>query len=181
MGPGQVGRYDSESVRNGTARFIAFERGGNRRPPRDPLADWRELRVTERRTMVDFAHFVRDLVDVRYNKEAEAVVRVMDNLNTHAIGSLYEAFGPEEARRVAEKLEVHSTPRHGSWPNRAEVEPSVPARQCLDERMEDRTTPAREVAAWEAPRNDKKIGAGWRFTAADARGKLKRLYPAIHG
>ena len=171
MGPGQVGRCDNEYVRNGTANlFVAFE----------PLAGWRHVEVTDTRTRKDFARFVKDLVDGRY-KDAEKVVLVMDNLNTHTIGSLYEAFTPEEARRIAGKLEIHHTPKHGSWLNAAEIELSVLARQCLDERMEDRPTLARQVAAWEAPRNETTIGADWRFTTADARIKLKRLYPAVNG
>ncbi len=170
-GPGQVARYDCEYVRNGTANlFLAFE----------PLAGWRHVEATDSRKRGDFAHFVRDLVDGRY-KEAERVVLVMDQLNTHGIGSLYEAFPPAEARRIADRLEVHHTPKHGSWLNMAEVEFSVLERQCLDERMEDKATLAREVAAWEAPRNEKKVGADWRFTNADARVKLKRLYPSTDG
>ena len=135
--------------------------------------------VTDRRTRADFAHFVRDVVDGRY-RDAERVVLVMDNLNTHTIGSLYEAFEPAEARRIADKLEIHYTPKHGSWLNMAEVELSVLARQCLDERMADKATLAGEVAAWEADRNDRKVGIDWRFTTADARIKLRRLYPAAH-
>jgi len=171
MRPGDAGRYDGEYVRNGTANlFIASE----------PLAGWRHVEVTGRRTRADFAHFVRDLVDGRY-RDAERVVLVMDNLNTHTTGSLYEAFEPAEARRIADKLEIHYTPRHGSWLNMAEVELSVLARQCLDERMEDKATVVREVAAWEADRNQRKVGIDWRFTTADARIKLKRLYPAAQG
>ncbi len=171
MRPGDVGRYDGEYVRNGTANlFIASE----------PLAGWRHVEVTDRRTRADFAHFVRDLVDGRY-RDAERVVLVMDNLNTHTIGSLYEAFEPAEARRIADKLEIHYTPRHGSWLNMAEVELSVLARQCLDDRVEDKASLVRAVAAWEADRNERKVGIDWRFTTADARIKLRRLYPAAHG
>lgn len=171
MRPGDVERCDGEYVRNGTANlFVASE----------PLAGWRHMEVTDRRTRADFAHFVRDLVDGRY-RDAERIVLVMDNLNTHTIGSLYEAFAPPEARRIADKLEIHYTPKHGSWLNMAEVELSVLARQCLDERMEDKATLVREVAAWEADRNESKVGINWRFTTADARIKLKRLYPAAHG
>ncbi len=171
MRPGDVERCDGEYVRNGTANlFIASE----------PLAGWRQLAVTDRRTRRDFAHFVRDLVDGRY-RDAERIVLVMDNLNTHTIGSLYEALAPAEARRIAEKLEIHYTPKHGSWLNMAEVELSVLARQCLDDRMEDKATVVREVAAWEADRNLRKVGIDWRFTTADARIKLKRLYPSAEG
>ena len=119
-------------------------------------------------------------VDGRY-KDAEKVVLVMDNLNTHTLGSLYEAFGPAEARRIADRLEIHYTPKHGSWLNMAEAELSVLARQCLDRRIPEKAMLAREVAAWEAARNDRKVGADWRFTTADAREKLKRLYPAVEG
>jgi hypothetical protein len=171
MRPGDVERCDGEYVRNGTANlFIASE----------PLAGWRQVAVTDRRTRRDFAHFVRDLVDGRY-RDAERIVLVMDNLNTHTIGSLYEALAPAEARRIAEKLEIHYTPKHGSWLNMAEVELSVLARQCLDDRMEDKAMVVREVAAWEADRNLRKVGIDWRFTTADARIKLKRLYPSAEG
>ena len=171
MRPGDVERCDGEYVRNGTANlFVASE----------PLAGWRHVEVTDRRTRADFAHFVRDLVDGRY-RDAERVVLVMDNLNTHTTGSLYEAFAPAEARRIAEKLEVHYTPKHGSWLNMAEVELSVLSRQCLDRRIEDKPTLVSEVAAWEAQRNQRKVGIDWRFTTADARIKLKRLYPSAEG
>ena len=171
MRPGEVARHDSEYVRNGTANlFVATE----------PLAGWRHVAVTDHRTRTDFAHFVRDLVDGRY-ADAERVVLVMDNLNTHSIGSLYEAFEPAEARRIADKLEIHYTPKHGSWLNMAEVELSVLSRQCLGDRMEDKPTLVREVGAWEADRNRRKVGIDWRFTTADARIKLKRLYPSAHG
>jgi hypothetical protein len=169
--PGRVERYDCEYVRNGTANlFMAFE----------PLAGWRHVAVTDTRTRKDFAWFVRDLVDGRY-KEAEKVVLVMDQLNTHGIASLYEAFTPAEARRIADKLEVHHTPKHGSWLDMAEIELSVLARQCLDRRIEDKPTLAREVAAWESPRNASAVKADWQFTAADARIKLRKLYPTIDG
>ena len=167
--PGRPARYDSEYVRHGTANlFVAFE----------PLAGWREVRVTDSRTRRDWAWFVKGLVDGRY-KDAERVVLVMDNLNTHAPASLYEAFEPAEARRIAERLEIHYTPKHGSWLNMAEIELAAMSKQCLDERMEDKPALAREVAAWQAPRNDQRIGADWRFTTADARIKLKHLYPSV--
>jgi transposase len=168
--PGQVERYDCEYVRNGTANlFVAFE----------PLAGWRRVAVTDTRTRTDFAAFVKSLVDVRY-KDAEKVVVVMDNLNTHSAGSFYEAFEPAEARRLAGRLEIHYTPKHGSWLNMAELELSALGRQCLGERTEDKPTLAREVAAWEADRNRRNVKADWKFTTADARVKLKRLYPSIH-
>ena len=167
--PGDPARYDSEYVRNGTANlFVAFE----------PLAGWRRVAVTDTRTRADWAWFVKDLVDGRY-KDADKVVLVMDNLNTHTAGSLYEAFPPDEARRIADKLEIHYTPKHGSWLNMAEIELAALANQCLDDRMEDKATLARAVAAWEADRNERKVGADWRFTTADARIKLKRLYPSV--
>lgn len=167
--PGVPMRYDCEYVRNGTANlFMAFE----------PLAGWRHVEVTDGRRRGDWAWFVKDLLDGRY-KDAERVVLVMDQLNTHSIGSLYATFPPEEARRLAERLEVHHTPKHGSWLNMAEIELSVLGRQCLDERMEDKPQLKRHVAAWEATRNQKHCRVDWRFTAADARVKLKRLYPSV--
>jgi len=167
MTPGQPRKYDSEYVRNGTANlFVATE----------PLAGWRQVQVTDARKRIDFAAFVRDLVDGRY-KHAIKVVLVMDNLNTHSVASLYEAFAPAEAKRIADKLEIHYTPKHGSWLNMAEIELSVLGRQCLDRRIEDQATLVSEVAAWESARNAARTGINWRFTAADARIKLKRLYP----
>ena len=167
--PGQVCRYDGEYVRNGVANlFLAFE----------PLAGWRQVEVTDRRKRVDWAWFVKGLLDGRY-KSAERVVLVMDQLNTHSAASLYEAFGPEEARRLAARLEIHHTPKHGSWLNMAEIELSVLARQCLAERAEDKPALAAEVAAWQRTRNRRHCRVDWRFTAADARIKLKRLYPSV--
>ena len=167
--PGRPERYDCEYVRDGTANlFVAFE----------PLAGWRHVDVTDTRARTDWAWFVRGLVDGRY-RDADTVVLVMDNLNTHTLGSLYEAFPPDEARRLADKLEIHYTPKHGSWLNMAEFELSALGRQCLAERTEDKPTLARDVAAWEADRNRRKVKARWKFTAADARVKLKRLYPSI--
>jgi hypothetical protein len=167
--PGEPARYDCEYVRNGTANlFVAFE----------PLAGWRQVAVTDARTRRDWAWFIKGLVDGRY-ADAERVVLVMDQLNTHAIPSLYEAFAPDEARRIRDKLEIHHTPKHGSWLNMAEIELSVLARQCLDERTEDKPALVRATTAWEARRNAAKAGARWRFTTDDARVKLKRLYPSI--
>ena len=169
MRPGDAERCDGEYVRNGTCNlFVATE----------PLAGWRHVAVTDTRTRLDFAHFVRDLVDGRY-RDAERVVLVMDNLNTHTAGSLYEAFEPAEARRIAAKLEIHYTPKHGSWLNMAEVELSVLSRQCLDRRVADRAELQAQVAAWQATRNRKHCRMDWQFTAADARVKLKRLYPSV--
>jgi transposase len=134
--------------------------------------------VTERRTAVDFAHEVRDLPEVRY-PHAEQVVLVMDNLNTHKPAALYEAFEPAVARALLERLEIHYTPKHGSWLNMAEIELSVLSRQCLDRRIPDLETLTREVAAWEQARNADSPPVHWRFTTPDARLKLKRLYPSI--
>jgi hypothetical protein len=168
--PGQVERQDCEYERNGTANiFIGFE----------PLRGKRFTEVTEQRTRVDWAHWVKRLVDERY-PEAELIVLVMDNLNVHGIASLYEAFPPAEAKRLAMKLEIHHTPKHGSWLNMAEIEASVLRRQCLDgRRIPNRAMLARELGAWERRRNRKSAKIDWRFTMDDARIKLKRLYPSM--
>jgi len=167
--PGRPERYDYEYVRNGTANLFMIS---------EPLLGWRAVQVTERRTAVDFAEVVRWLVE-EVHEDAEKVVLVMDNLNTHRIASLYEAFEPGRARRIAEKLEIHYTPVHGSWLNMAEIELSVLARQCLDRRIGSREELEREVAAWEEGRNERQVEVDWQFTTADARIKLRRLYPAI--
>lgn len=167
MTPEHCQKQDSEYVRNGTANlFVATE----------PLAGWRHVEVTQTRTRLDFAAFVRDLVDGRY-KDAIKVVLVMDHLNTHSAASLYEAFETAEAKRIADKLEIHYTPKHGSWLNMAEIELSVLGRQCLDRRIADKATLVSEVAEWEKARNAAASRIDWRFTTADARIKLKRLYP----
>jgi hypothetical protein len=167
--PGQAARVDYEYARRGTANlFMVFE----------PLAGRRQVTVTERRTAVDLAHVIQELVDVHY-AQAEKIVLVMDNLNTHTPASLYEAFAPAEARRLRERLEIHYTPKHGSWLNMAETELSVLARQCLDQRIANPTTLTQEVAAWERQRNTAKCRVDWHFTTHDARIKLKRLYPSI--
>jgi DDE superfamily endonuclease len=169
MKPGQPERYDYEYVREGTAnRFMFFA----------PLVGRRHLAVTDRRTRVEWAEAVRDLIDVQF-PEAETIVLVMDNLNTHTPASFYEAFEPAEARRLASKLEIHYTPKHGSWLNMAEIELSVLDRQCLDRRLPNKETVVQEVAAWETERNRREMTVDWRFTTADARIKLKRLYPSI--
>jgi transposase len=144
----------------------------------EPLAGWREVKVTERRTMVDWAEAIRELVDVHY-PEAETVVLVMDNLNTHGIGSLYEAFPPTEAFRIAQKLEIHYTPKHGSWLNMAESELSILSRQCLNRRIPAAEKLRREVAAWRDERNQADTPMIWRFTTKDARIRLARLYPSL--
>jgi hypothetical protein len=167
--PGQPLRYDFEYVRNGTANLFLVS---------EPLLGWRAVRVTERRTARDFAEVLRWLAEDLF-PDAEAIVLVMDNLNTHKLASLYEAFDPERARRIAERFEVHHTPKHGSWLNMAEIELSVLAGQCLDRRIATMAELQQEVAAWEAERNERQVGVNWRFTTADARIKLRRLYPSI--
>jgi hypothetical protein len=167
--PGRPERFDCEYVRNGTANLFMLS---------EPLLGWRTVFVTERRTAVDFAEVVRWLVE-ELHSDAAKVVLVMDNLNTHKPASLYEAFPAEQARRIAERLEIHHTPKHGSWLNVAEIELSVLSRQCLDRRMETAETLRREVAAWEEPRNDRAAEVQWRFTTADARIKLRHLYPTL--
>ncbi len=167
--PGRNQRMDYEYERNGTANlFMRFE----------PLAGRRRVKVTEQRTKVDFAHAIRDMVDEDYS-EAEVIVLVMDNLNTHKPASLYEAFAPAEARRLIEKLEIHYTPKHGSWLNMAETELSVMTKQCLDRRIPDVATLRREIAAWERQRNKARSKVNWQFTTHDARIKLRKLYPSI--
>jgi transposase len=167
--PGQPERIDYEYERQGTANlFMVFE----------PLAGQRRVKVTERRTAIDFAPVIQELVDEQY-PQATKLVLVMDNLNTHKPASLYEAFAPAEARRLMERLEIHYTPKHGSWLNMAETELSVLATQCLDRRIPDPTTLQQEVAAWEQRRNQAKCTVDWRFTTQEARIKLKRLYPSI--
>jgi hypothetical protein len=167
--PGRAARYDYEYERNGTAKIFLFT---------EPLGSWRHLEITGHRTIQDWARQVRWLLDEQY-PEAEIVRLAMDNLNTHGMGSLYAAFPPEEARRLARRLEIHYTPKHGSWLNIAEVELSAFTRQCLARRMPDPATLAREAAAWERSRNARQKGVNWRFTAKDARIKLRNLYPQI--
>ncbi len=167
--PGQPARFDTEYERNGTANLFLLGA---------PLLGWRHVTVTERRTRVDWAAVIRDLVDVRF-PQAERIVLVLDNLNTHAPASLYEAFPPAEAKRLWDKLEIHYTPKHGSWLNIAEIELSVLGRQCLDRRLPDQTTLTAEVTAWTARRNAEAVTVDWQFTTADARIKLKHLYPVL--
>jgi hypothetical protein len=166
--PGHPAHLDNEYERLGTANLFLFC---------EPLRGWRQVRVTERRTKVDWALAIRALVAVHY-PNADRIVLVIDNLNTHSPASLYEAFDPAEAKRLADKLEIHQTPKHGSWLNIAEIELSVLARQCLDRRIDSRARLMQETAAWEAERNASQRGVDWRFTTADARVKLKRLYPS---
>jgi hypothetical protein len=169
MVPGHPLCYDTEYARHGTANLFLWCA---------PLLGRRGVTVTDRRTRIDFAHAIRDLVDVQF-PEAERIVLVLDNLNTHDPASLYLAFPPAEAKRLWDTLEVHPTPKHGSWLNIAEIELSVLARQCLNRRLPDRAALEREVAAWEAARNAAGGTVDWRFTTADARTKRKRLYPAL--
>lgn len=167
--PGQPAREDYEYERNGTANlFMMFE----------PLVGWRHVKVTERRTKIDFAEVIKELVDEHYGY-AEKIVLVMDNLNTHKVASLYEAFEPSEARRLVEKLEIHYTPKHGSWLDMAETELSTLTRQCLNRRIPDMETLTSEAAAWETARNESEATVDWQFTTDQARTKLKRLYPSI--
>jgi hypothetical protein len=166
--PGDVAKYDSEYERRGTANiFMAVE----------PLAGKRTVQVTDQRTRTDWAMFIRYLLLTVY-PEAAVLVLVMDNLNTHGIASLYEAFEPAVARALAARLEIHYTPKHGSWLNMAETELSVLSRQCLDRRIESKDIMTQEVTAWEKDRNQACTKIDWRFTTADARVKLKRLYPS---
>jgi hypothetical protein len=166
--PGHPERVDYEYRREGTANlFMCCE----------PLAGRRHVTVTERRTRIDWAEVVKDLVDVRY-RDAERIVLVLDNLNTHTPASLYEAFPPAEAKRIADRLEIHYTPKHGSWLNIAEIEFSVLSRQCLGQRFPDKDSMAAAVAKWESARNCSAEPVRWHFTTADARIRLKRLYPS---
>jgi hypothetical protein len=167
--PGHPVLMDDEYVRNGVAEiFIDVE----------PLAGIRNVTVTERRTRIDWAKYIREMLEVRYSN-ADKVVLVMDNLNTHNISSLYEAFAPEEAFRLAQRLEIHHTPKHGSWLNIAEIELSVLKRQCLPERVPDIELMRKMVAVWNRGRNTKQTPVNWQFTTSDARIKLKRLYPTF--
>ncbi len=169
LSPNHPVRYDSEYQRHGTQNlFLAFA----------PLHGWRTVSVTDQRTKQDWAHFMKALVDEHF-PNAERITVVLDNLNTHTLASLYATFAPAEARRIARKLALHYTPKHGSWLNMAEIEFSVLRRQCLDRRIPDAATLKREVAAWVARRNAYVTTIEWRFTTEDARTKLKRLYPQI--
>ena len=166
---GRVERYDYEYRRNGVSNIFMFF---------DPLGGWRHVKVTDRRTKADWAKCMQELVDIHY-PQADLIKVVMDNLNTHNPAALYEAFEPSEARRILNKLEFHYTPTHGSWLNVAEIELSVLSRQCLNRRIPDKDILAIEIAAWEDDRNEAGMKVDWRFTTADARIKLKHLYPSI--
>ena len=167
--PGTVTRYDTEYERNGVSNvFMFFE----------PLRGKRFVEVTDQRTAIDWAHQIRNLVDVHY-PQAKRITLVMDNLNTHTGASLYKAFEPKEARRILEKLEIHYTPKHGSWLNMAEIELSILSRQCMDRRIPDQETLKTEILAWQEKRNAIARRMKWRFTTEDARIKLKKLYPTL--
>jgi hypothetical protein len=167
--PGQLARVDYEYERNGTANlFMMFA----------PLEGWRNVKVTDRHASIDYAWVLKELSDTHF-PGASKIVLVQDNLNTHKPASLYEAFPPAQARRLAERFEWHYTPKHGSWLDMAESELSVLSKQCLDRRIPDKQTLTDEVAAWQDDRNKKHAKADWQFTTADARVKLKRLYPAM--
>ncbi len=166
--PGRPQCYDYEYKREGTCNLFMFVQ---------PHVGWRHVKVTDRRTKVDFAQCMKDLVDVHF-PNAEVIRVILDNLNTHTPAALYEAFEPAEARRIIRKLEFHHTPKHGSWLNMAEIEFSVLAGQCLDRRLPDIATVGSEIAAWEADRNAERATITWRFTTDKARAKLSRLYPS---
>ncbi len=169
MAPGRTARHDYEYRRAGTANiFMAFA----------PLEGKRHLKVTARRARADYAHFLEDLSD-RHFADAEKIVLLQDNLNTHATASLYAAFPPEKARRIADRFEWAFTPKHGSWLNMAEAELSVLSRQCLKERIESQDELASDIKAWETQRNQQVAIANWQFTNEDARVKLRKLYPSV--
>lgn len=167
--PGKPERFDTEYERDGTSNiFLSFE----------PLTGKRNLKVTDHRKRTDWAHFIKEMVDNDY-PDVEKIVLVMDNLNTHAGASLYETFEPAEAKRILDKLEIHYTPKHGSWLNMAELELSHLSRQCLDRRIPDQKTMINETSAWCKARNEKAVKVNWQFTTEDARIKLKKLYPIL--
>lgn len=167
--PREPERYDYQYERNGVANMFMFF---------EPLQGWRHVEVTQQRTASDYAHQMKYLVDERY-PDAQKIRVIQDNLNTHVKASLYKAFEPEEAKRILDKLEFHYTPKHGSWLNMAEIELSVLNRQCLERRIPDMDSLKQEIKAWEENRNEKSNSVDWRFTTADARIKLKKLYPSI--
>ena len=167
--PGQIAHYDCEYVRNGVANLFMIS---------EPLAGQRDVEVTDRRTKKDYAQCLRKLSEERY-PEAEIIVLVQDNLNTHSPASLYEAFEPAEAQRLAKRFEFHYTPKHGSWLDMAEIELGILGRQCLSRRIADIDTLRQETKAWEKNRNEAEAKVNWQFTTADARIKLGRLYPSM--
>ena len=167
--PGQTARIDYEYQRNGTSNLFMMCA---------PLEGWRHVKVTDRHTALDYAQVLKELSDIHF-ADAKKITLVQDNLNTHKPASLYEAFPAAEARRLVERFEWHYTPKHGSWLDMAETELSVLSVQCLDRRIPDKQTLIEEVAAWEENRNQNHAGTDWQFTTAEARIKLKRLYPAL--
>jgi hypothetical protein len=169
MKPGEVKRYDSEYVRNGTCSIFIFT---------EPLKGWRSVSVSERRTKKDWAGYIAELLEVDY-PNVPKVCLVMDNLNTHTISSLYETFSPERARMLARRLEIHYTPKHGSWLNIAEIELSVMTSQCLGRRIPSIDALSHELDVWTSDRNNSISAVRWQFTTEDARVKLRKLYPDI--
>lgn len=169
MKPGKVKREDNEYIRNGTCSIFIFT---------EPLKGWRRTCVSERRTRVDWAEQIRILLEEDY-PDIPKVCLVMDNLNTHTVSSLYEAFPPEKARELAKRLEIHYTPKHGSWLNVAEIELSIMERQALGRRIADISVLKLELSAWNIWRNNASKSVDWQFTTTDARIKLKRLYPVV--
>ena len=169
VAPGQVAHYDYEYVRNGVANLFMIS---------EPLAGQREVEVTDRRTKKDYARCLRKIADEMY-PQAEIIVLVQDNLNTHSPASLYEAFEPMEARRLMNRFEVHYTPKHGSWLDMAEIELGILGRQCLSRRIDNVNDLRRETKAWATERNSADTRVNWHFTTADARIKLRRLYPSL--
>jgi hypothetical protein len=167
---GQPERVDYEYERNGTANLFMVS---------EPMVGWRRVEVTKQRTVLDYAHLLKTLVDVD-DAQADKVIVIADNLNTHSPASRYKAFEPTEAQRILSRVEFCHTPKHGSWLNMAEIELSILSRQCLDRRIPNMDTLKREVAAWQDNRNHEETWIDWRFTTADARVKLKRLYPSIN-
>jgi transposase len=167
--PGQNAKYDSEYQRNGVSNlFMMFQ----------PLGSWREVKLTNQRTAKDWGLLMKDLVDIHF-ATATIIHVVCDNLNTHNHASLYKIFNPEEARRIANKIQFHYTPKHGSWLNMAEIEFSVLSKQCLNRRIPDQETLKAEVSAWVKERNSTNSSINWQFTNEDARIKLRKLYPTI--
>lgn len=167
--PSEIEKFDYEYERNGVANIFMFF---------EPLTGWSNIEITNSRTMIDWAHCIKELVDVKYPL-AKKILLVCDNLNTHKGASLYKAFPPDEAKRILNKLEFHYTPKHGSWLNMAELMLSIYSRQCLDRRIKDKNTLKNETNAWLKDRNNKHITVDWQFTTKDARIKLQRLYPSL--
>lgn len=168
MRAGSAEKFDYEYARNGVSNLFMLSA---------PLEGWREVRVTDRHTKQDWARLIKALVDDHFPDRT--IILVMDNLNTHKLSSLYATFEPEEARRIAQRLDIHYTPKHGSWLNMAEIEIGVLSRQCLNRRIPDQEVLRAEIGQWQEQRNREAIAVNWRFTTQDARVKLKSLYPSI--